>query len=456
MKFEILIKLKNVIYSKKKIINQVMMNFVYFEGVRAKVQKLNFKFISVAVVAISIVFMTACPGPKGPNAAGEKAATVNGKAISMEEVERAVKGQFQGQEAKMSPLELTNSRLSALQNLVTQEVMYQKAEKEQTVPKDEDVLAEFNKIKTSSGRSAEEFDKGMKEAGETEESAKEAIKRKIAVEKLVEKITSKVEPPKDSEIQAFYEGNKEAFVKKKGVKLAMIVVDPTKSSEEDTTIDETSAVQRANEIVNQISNTGVDFAAVAREKSEDQQSKIQGGDVGYVSEDELKQNFPPEVAANLMNPQFQIGRSMGTRMQGKIFILKLQERSDKDEILTLESPGMRQQTTETLINARKQILSASFAAVAMNEAKIENYLAKRVVDNPNELSGARPASTEPSNSNSANTNSANTNSASPANSNTNVNAAKKEANTKVEPKKEEAKNTNVASNTNATSGNATK
>ncbi len=427
------------------------MNFVNFEGVRAKVQKFNFKFISIAIVAISFLFSIACDPKKGPNTAGEKAATVNGKTIAMEEVERAVKGQFQGQEAKMSPLELANSRLSALQNLVTQEVMYQKAEKEQTVPKDEDVLAEFNKIKTSSGRSAEEFDKGMKEAGETEESAKEAIKRKIAVDKLIEKVTSKVEPPKDSEIQAFYEGNREAFVKKKGVKLAMIVVDPSKTSEDDKTVDETSAVQRANEIVNQISNPGVDFASVAREKSEDQQSKIQGGDVGYVSEDELKQNFPPEVAANLMNPQFPIGRSMGTRMQGKIFILKLQERSDKDEALTLESPGMRQQTTETLINARKELLKASYVAVSMNEAKVENFLAKRVVDNPNELSGARPASTETSNSNSANTNSA-----SPANSNTNTNAAKKEANNKVEPKKEEAKNKNVASNTNAASANATK
>ena len=29
--------------------------------------------------------------------------------------------------------------------------------------------------------------------------------------------------------------------------------------------------------------------------------------------------------------------------------------------------------------------------MAMNEAKVENFLAKKVVDNPNELSGARPA-----------------------------------------------------------------
>ena len=44
-----------------------------------------------------------------------------------------------------------------------------------------------------------------------------------------------------------------------------------------------------------------------------------------------------------------------------------------------------------LVNNRKQLLAASYQAIAMNEAKIENFLAKKVVDNPNELSGARPA-----------------------------------------------------------------
>ena len=33
----------------------------------------------------------------------------------------------------------------------------------------------------------------------------------------------------------------------------------------------------------------------------------------------------------------------------------------------------------------------------MNEAKIENFFAQKVVNNPNELSGARPANAEPAN-----------------------------------------------------------
>ena len=43
--------------------------------------------------------------------------------------------------------------------------MYQKAEKEKTVPTDEKVTEELNKLKQQSGISAEEFEKEMKEVG---------------------------------------------------------------------------------------------------------------------------------------------------------------------------------------------------------------------------------------------------------------------------------------------------
>ena len=320
----------------------------------------------------------------------------------------------------MSPLELgSGADLQILdQKLIQQEVMFQKAEKEGTVPSEDDITVEFNKTKQQSGMSQEQFDKMMKDSGQTEASAREAIKKSLAIQKLTERITGKIETPKDSEIDAFYNGNKSAFVKKRGVKLAAIVVDPSKSGDNDTTIDEQSAVLKGNEILKRL-NTGEDFAKIARESSEDQ-SKLQGGDLGYLSEDDLKQNFSPQVAAALMNPQFPIGRLLPTPMQGKFYILKLQERNDKDEDVTLETPGIRQQVNEQLVNARKQLLAASYQSIAMNEAKIVNNLAQKVVDNPNELSGARPAGsddasntngsiTNTGNSNTANTNGANAN-----------------------------------------------
>jgi len=435
-------KLKNKIYNKLVRDKQVMKDIVNFQGAKSIVHKFNIKIFTIAILAVATFALNACQSGATGNTTGggdaasnETAATVNGKAIKFEEVERAVKQQAQGQEAKLSPLELAQARLQVLESLIQEEVMFQKAEKETVVPKDEDVTLELNKQKTSSGMSAEEFDRRLNEAGETEASLREKIKKKMAIESLVDRVTAKIEPPRDSEIDAFYNGNKEAFVKKKGVKLAAIVVDPTNSGEGDTTTNEVEAVQRGNEIINQIRQGG-DFASIAREKSEDQ-TRMQGGDLGYVSEEELKQNFTPQVAANLMDPKFPIGQVTGAQMQGKYYILKLQERSDKDENITLETPGIRQQVTDSLVNARKQLLAASYQAIAMNEAKIENYLAKKVVENPNNLSGARPASAE-----------------TPiANTNTNVNAAANanaNSNTKTNTNANVKVDTNSAANTGRT------
>jgi parvulin-like peptidyl-prolyl isomerase len=380
-------------------------------GVDSNVQILKNAFLTLALLSVA-AFFVAC-GETGPSVANnESAATVNGKAITMEEVERAVKQQAQGQEGRLSQLELAGARLQILQSLIEQEVMFQKAEKEGAVPSDEEITTELNRQKTQSGKSADQIAKEMSDAGVTEAVVRDQIKRQLAISKLTEKITGKIEPPKDSEIEAFYNGNKEAFVKRKGVKLAGIVIDPANTGEGDTTTDEASAVARGNEIIQQL-RTGADFATVAREKSEDP-SRFQGGDLGYIAEDQLRQMLPAQTVQALMNPQTQIGQIFTAPMQGKYYILKLQERSDRDEALTLESPGVRQQVTDSLINARKQLLAASYQAIAMNEAKVENYLARKVVENPNELSGARPAS--------ANTPAMNTNAAPAPAANTNIGA----------------------------------
>jgi hypothetical protein len=74
----------------------------------------------------------------------------------------------------------------------------------------------------------------------------------------------------------------------------------------------------------------------------------------------------------------------------KWYIFKLEEKRLQTENLTLESPGVRQQITQGLINQRKQILNAALLEVAMNEAKIGNNLAANMLNNPSNL-GLRPA-----------------------------------------------------------------
>lgn len=386
-------------------------------------------FSSVAIIA------AACSGAatgsgSDPN---ETAATVNGKAIKLEEVERAIKQQTNGEESKLSPLELAAARLQALQGLIEQEVMFQKAEKEGTVPTDDEVNAEFNKARTESRLSAEAFDAKMKEIGETEASARMAIKKRFAIQKLIDKITGKIEPPKDSEIEQFYNANKDAFKNRRGAQLGAIIIDPRDLGDGDTTKNEIEAQAKVREIGERLLR-GETFETVAFESSEDPETRYKHGDWRYFTEEEMKQVFSKEFADFVMN-KMQTGQIFPKVIpfEGRYLIIKLQRKQEKDEDRTLESPGVRQEITDYLINARKQLLQASYQAIAMNEARIENNLARRVVENPNELSGARPAATELPATNV--NNSANGNANMPINSNAAANstqasaANKKTANT---------------------------
>ena len=191
------------------------------------------------------------------------------------------------------------------------------------------------------------------------------------------------------------------------------MIDPSSSGLGDTTTNLDQANARAKEIGGR-AMTGADFATLAREASEDLQTRSQGGDWRYFTEDELKQTFNEQIADTIMN-RMQNGQIFPAALplEGRVLIVKLQRKQERDEDLTLESPGVRQRVTELLINGRKGILWQSYGAIAVNEAKVENFLAQKVIENPNELSGARMA-IPPTPAANANTNAA------PANANTNA------------------------------------
>src|SRR5215218_1367494 len=121
--------------------SQVMIQIVNIEGVKAIVRKANFTILGTAFLAGAVFILSGCPSNTPDNKGdrpdlNEAAAKVNGKAIKLEEIERVLKQQAQGQESRLSPLELAGARLQIVQSLIEQEVMYQKAEKEGTIPTD--------------------------------------------------------------------------------------------------------------------------------------------------------------------------------------------------------------------------------------------------------------------------------------------------------------------------------
>ncbi|HEY8186753.1 MAG TPA: SurA N-terminal domain-containing protein [Pyrinomonadaceae bacterium] len=350
--------------------------------------------IAAAILAVTVLTLEACSNAgNSDNNDSMVAATVNGKNIMSAEVERGVSQQSEGQQAKLSQLELAQARLGVLSNLIKREVLFQRADREKLLPTEDEITAFINQQKQQSGMTDDDFKKNLAAQSLTEASLREEARKNIAISKLQDKYSSKI-TVSDKEVEDFYNGNRERFVSARGVALAMIAVDPADNSSQGITQSDAKSDAEAKlkiDDINQQLKGGADFATVARAKSEDINSLARGGDIGFATEDDLKQNgFPPELISKFfaMQPG---DRTEPVRFNsGKWYIFKLEEKRLQTENLTLESPNVRQQITQALIKQRADIINAALVEVAMNEAKIVNNLASTMLNNPSNL-GLRPA-----------------------------------------------------------------
>jgi peptidyl-prolyl cis-trans isomerase SurA len=350
--------------------------------------------VLVLITFLAVIALTGCSSGGGADAKDNTvAATVNGRNVMLGEVERGVSQQTGGKQSQLSQLELAQARLQVLGNLIQREVLFQRAEREKLLPTEDEITGVINQQKTQSGMTSEDFDKGLKEQNITMETLREEARKDLAITKLQDKYSGKISIS-DKEVEDFYTNNRQQFVNARGVALAMIMVDPADNSSQGIQNDAKSDAEAKLKIDNiyQQLQGKADFATVARAKSEDINTLARGGDVGFASEDDLKNNgFPAELVSNMFGAM-QVGDyTQPVKFNsGKWYIFKLAEKRLQTENLTLESPGVRQQITQGLIKQRKQILDAALLEVAINEAKIVNNLAASMLNNPGNL-GLRPA-----------------------------------------------------------------
>ncbi|HEY0079403.1 MAG TPA: SurA N-terminal domain-containing protein [Pyrinomonadaceae bacterium] len=340
----------------------------------------------------ALAFLLAACGSKtgsGADAANSSvAASVNGKEIMLSDVERIINQQTEGQQGQLSSLQLAAARLQVLDNLIRQQVLFQRAEKENLLPKDAEIDSAINQQK--SNLTQEEWEKTLKANNMTEQAVREEARKALAIKSLQEKTVGKI-TISDRQVEDYYNNNKSQFVNARGVGLSAIVVDPTDNGLQDDAKSEEEAKLKIDRLHSQL-KSGADFASVARASSEDQ-TNLRGGDLGFATEDDLKQNgFAPELVGNFFGAM-QIGSyTAPVRFNnGRWYIFKLTNRNLQNENLTLDSPGVRDRIKEALRSQQQELLNAALVTTAMNEAKVENFLARNMLNDPNSLNALRPA-----------------------------------------------------------------
>lgn len=349
--------------------------------------------VVICLVAVGLV-LSGCASSGSETKDSMVAATVNGRNIMLSEVERQVNQQAGGNTSSLNQLQMAQARLQVLSGLIQREVLYQRAEREKVLPTDAQIEGAIATQKQNSGMTAEDFDKSLKAQNMSMETLREEAKKDLAIAALQDKYNGKINIS-DREVEEYYQANRQLFKNERGVALSMIVVDPADNSNTGITDDaknEADAKIKIDNIYQQLQGKA-DFATVARAKSEEVNSLRAGGDVGFATEQDLRNNnFPPELISQFFGPM-QVGdytQPVRFGTGGKWYIFKLAEKRLATENLTLESTGVRQQITQGLTNQRKQLLNAALLETAINEAKIVNHLANNMLNNPGNL-GLRPA-----------------------------------------------------------------
>ena len=146
-------------------------------------------FIGLAGILLGALAIAGCSSGS-ESADNTVAATVNGKKIMSQEVERIIHQQSDGKESQMSAHDLAQARLTVLDKLIQREVLFQRAEQEKVLPSEDEITNFINKQKQDSRMSdGEELLGSSRSKNLSMEALREESKKDLAVQKLQDKYT---------------------------------------------------------------------------------------------------------------------------------------------------------------------------------------------------------------------------------------------------------------------------
>lgn len=241
------------------------------------------KLITAALLATFVLSASACGMiEKTPEAIAKSAvAKVNGVKITRAELDAnpsmvqliaTIKSYYgENYETDADAMSyLKTQKTSILQQMVTEELVLQKA-KELNIGQDEaavqaEIDAKYAEIK-SGYATEEEFTTALSSSGFDTDAFKAYLKDQIIIEKVTTEISKDVAVT-DQQVQDYYDANPNSYTENPNtIHTAHILV---------ATEDEAKAVKARLD-------AGEDFAAVAKEKSTDTSNNANGGDLGTVN-----------------------------------------------------------------------------------------------------------------------------------------------------------------------------
>ena len=340
----------------------------------------------LAWLAVALALCAGCQKAHDANTV----ATVNGKAIQRSEVETIFQNNLGESHQTPSKVQAQIMRLNIVRQLIDEEIVMQRAGKQNLVATDEEVADRLNEIKAPFTQ--EEFQKRLDSQHLTLDDLKREIRRNRTEEKLFNKeITSRINIT-DADIASFYNEHKADFnLIEPTYHLAQIIVTATPmppqqvgNLQNSKAMNEADARRKIEMLHNRL-ESGEDFGALAMNFSENPNTAGNGGDMGIVTESQLRSD--PDVYAAIS--KLKLGQitdilpvygAPNSKQAVGYAIYKLIDREVAGQ-RQLNDPRVQQAIRQQLRDSREQLLKNAFLEMLRDQARVENYYAEEVFRN---------------------------------------------------------------------------
>src|SRR5215203_6486678 len=246
--------------------------------------------VLVSVLLVVVAGCSAAEPVANIESPSKKVAVFEGGEVTLGEVQQFAQQSGLGELSPESP-QYEALIAQIMPQLVEIEIAKAYAEEQGITVSEDEVNKEIETLKDQIAQQAqaqgqdvereEAFDQALQQAGLTEEELRQQIREQLPIQEVQERVAGDVGPSQE-EVEKFYEQNK----------VAQFTTPETRCTRH--ILFNKDQKEKAEEVKKQLQNGG-DFAALAKEYSQDPGSAEQGGDLGCIGKGETVPNFEEAV-----------------------------------------------------------------------------------------------------------------------------------------------------------------
>jgi len=289
-------------------------------------------------------------------------ATINGATLTQYDLDKEaalLNADMRIRNRSMTKEQLDELRVQLLETLIERELLHQKIAANRIVVSSQAVEAAFSNLRTQIG-SAVSLKAYLSSTGETQPQLKERLRKGLAVQRLLEREAIRNIRISVAEMEAFFRRNPQFFESGEQARVRHILVAVSNWNDENQ---RTAARNKLRELQAKISNAG-EFAVMAMEHS-DCPSRSRGGDLGYLTREQMTRTFA-EAAFAL--PSGAVSDVVASRF-GYHLILML----DRTPPERISFKDVREKIERTLRRNKENEAVGRYVALLKSQARIQRF-----------------------------------------------------------------------------------